>query len=148
MGAGTEVEADSSVDHERMRSTYAVTWQCADGEPRSGRLELGPQGLVFEGSNGDSSASERVSYEELTNVCIARASGERLSGRQTLLLERATGASIRIAGIVQPGIISELAERLASLHVEEEEATSSEPAEYVSFEPTPGPGDSDGGDLF
>jgi hypothetical protein len=46
---------------------------------------------------------------------VGRSPADRISGRQTLVLERRSGEPIRIAGVVQAGIISELAEHLASL---------------------------------
>lgn len=107
-----------------MRTSYAITWEHEGAGVRSGRLELGPRALAFEGSNGNGSAAEVVPYEELTDVRIARSPEERLCGRQTLVLERSTGDPIRIASIVHPGIISELAERLASLHLAEEKPMS------------------------
>jgi hypothetical protein len=99
-----------------MRTSYAVTWQQAGdaNATRSGRLELRPRGLVFEGSDRNGSATETVPYDELAGVRIGRSRADRLSGRPTLVLERRTGAPIRIAGIAHPGIVSELAERLAS----------------------------------
>jgi hypothetical protein len=98
-----------------MSTTYAVTWQHADDGPRSGRLELTASGLAFEGSNGNGPVVDNVPYRELTGVRIARVPAERLSGRPTLVLDRRTGGLIRIAGVAQPGIISELAEQLATL---------------------------------
>ncbi|HEX9350795.1 MAG TPA: hypothetical protein VF877_05950 [Gaiellaceae bacterium] len=103
-----------------MRISYAITWQEPDAEPRSGRLELEPRGLSFEGSNGNGVAIEEITYDELSAVRIARTPGDRLSGRPTLVLERRTGGPIRIASVAQPGIISELAEHLAALHLGEE----------------------------
>jgi len=223
-----------------MRVSYAITWQEADRKPHSGRLELKPRGLAFEGSNGEGSAAEEVPYDDLAAVRIARAADDRLAGRPTLVLERRAGGTIRIASVAQPGIISELAENLAALHLGQERALSrvvvvlplkegardraaavleqgppfdpeqvglerhhvfltgheaifvfeadetdavdrlvgdttlwaaaaawkdlvagpprlaqdvyswvrAHPAEYLSFEPTPGPGDSEGGDLY
>jgi hypothetical protein len=95
-----------------MGTSYAVTWQKA-GEPgNSGRLELQSTAIAFEGSNGSSSVSETIPYEDVTDVRIARSTDDRISDRQTLVLERRSGAPIRVAGIVHPGIVSELAERL------------------------------------
>jgi len=146
-----------------MQVSYAITWQEAEADPRSGRLELKPRGLAFEGSNGNGSAAEEVPYDDLSAVRIARASGDRLSGRPTLVLERRTGGRIRIASVAQPGIISELAEHLAALHLGEggglERArcrpaqdvyswVRARPTEYMSSAPTPGPGDSEGGELY
>jgi hypothetical protein len=105
-----------------MRVSYAITWQEPEAEPRSGRLELKPRGLGFEGSNGNVAATEEVAYDELSAVRIARTPGDRLSGRPTLVLERKTGGPIRIASVAQPGIISELAEHLAALHLGEEQS--------------------------
>jgi len=95
-------------------SSYAVTWQDGDQETRSGRLELVPRGLAFEGAGAAGVASETVDIGDLQEVRVARSLADRISGRQTLVLERRTGEPIRIASIVHPGIISELAEHLAS----------------------------------
>jgi hypothetical protein len=102
-----------------MRETYAVTWRHGEGEARSGRLELTPEGLVF--ANG--SAVETVAYCELRGVHVGRSLSDRISDRQTLVLERRTGEPIRIAGVGQTGIISELAEQLAP-RLGEEQAMS------------------------
>jgi hypothetical protein len=107
-----------------MRASYAITWQESGAKPRSGRLELKPRGLGFEGSNGNGATIEEVDYGELSAVRIARTPGDRLAGRPTLVLERRAGGPIRIAGVAQPGIISELAEHLATLHLGEEQALS------------------------
>jgi hypothetical protein len=106
-----------------MSASYAVTWQHGEQATRSGRLELLPGGLALEGSGADGAASETIDFDDLVDVRIGRARADRLSGRQTLVLERRGGAPVRIAGIVQPGIISELAEHLAS-RVREEDAMS------------------------
>jgi hypothetical protein len=95
-------------------SSYAVTWQHGDQEARSGRLELVPRGLAFEGVGATGVESETVDISDLREVRVARSVADRISGRQTLVLERCTGKPIRIASIVHPGIISELAEHLAS----------------------------------
>jgi len=124
IGAVTDVPAARLMQAEAMRISYAVTWQEPDAEPRSGRLELKSRGLDFEGSNGNGSATEEVTYDELSAVRIARTPADRLSGRPTLVLERRTGGPIRIASVAQPGIISELAEQLAALHLGEEQPLS------------------------
>jgi len=107
-----------------MGTSYAVTWQKAGESGHSGRLELRSRAIAFEGSNGGSSASETIPYEDVTDVRIARSPDDRISDRQTLVLERRSGGPIRIAGVVHPGIVSELAERLGSLYVPEESAPS------------------------
>jgi len=102
-----------------MRASYAVTWRHGTAETRSGRLELTPGGIAFEGSNGNGSAVEVVPYGDLRRVRIGRTSADRISDRQTLVIERRTGEPIQVAGVVQAGIISELAEHLSSLLGEE-----------------------------
>ena len=94
--------------------TYAVTWQDGEQLSRSGRLELAPGGLSFEGSGVDGVGSETIEFGDLVQVRVGRARSDRLSGRQTLVLERRGRAPVRIASVVQPGIITELAEHLAS----------------------------------
>ena len=98
-----------------MRVSYAVTWRYGEDETRSGRLELTPDGLAF--ANG--STVETVAYRDLRGVRVGRSLADRISHRQTLVLERRTGGPIRIAGVGQAGIISELAEHLAPLLGEE-----------------------------
>ena len=106
-----------------MSTSYAVTWQRGEQATRAGRLELLPGGLTLEGSGTNGAASETIDFGDLLDVRIGRATSDRLSGRQTLVLERRGGAPIRIASIVQPGVITELAEHLAS-RLREEDAMS------------------------
>ncbi len=103
-----------------MAESYAVTWQEAGAKPRSGRLELREQSLVFEGANGNGPKAHELPYAELASVHVAHAAGERLSGRPTLVVERCRGGPIRIASIAQPGIISELADHLSARDLSEE----------------------------
>jgi hypothetical protein len=98
-----------------MQESYAVIWRQGEDELRSGRLELTPDGLAF--ANG--ATAETVQFGELRAVRVGRSAGDRISGRPTLVLERRSGETIRIAGVAQAGIISELAEHLASLLGEE-----------------------------
>jgi hypothetical protein len=96
-----------------MRQTYAVTWQDAEAAPRSGKLELRPAGVSLEGSTNGSTLL--VPYEDLVGINMAPVR-DRLGGRPTLVLER-LGGKLRIASVVQPGIVSELAERVASFRL-------------------------------
>jgi len=102
-----------------MRTTYAVTWQGSAGEPSSGKLELSPEGMVFEGSAGNGPISMEIGYDEISTIRVARSSADCLYNRPTLVLERRADAPIRIASVAQTGIISELAERLAKVLLEE-----------------------------
>jgi hypothetical protein len=102
-----------------MRASYAVTWRHGEGETRSGSLELTPIGIALEGANGGGSTTELLPYRDLRGVHVGRTSADRISGRQTLVIEQRIGEPIRVAGVVQAGIISELAEHLSSLLGEE-----------------------------
>jgi hypothetical protein len=98
-----------------MRITYAVSWEEPDGARHSGRLELGADALTLEG-RADGAGTRRVlRYDDLAGFRLARANGERLQGRPTLILELAGERLIRIASVAQPGIVGELAERLGGL---------------------------------
>ena len=91
-----------------------MTWQQGDDATRSGRLELVLGGLAFEGTGANGVAEETIQFADLLDVRVGRSASDRISGRQTLVLERRTGQPIRIASIVHPGVVSELAEHLAS----------------------------------
>ena len=91
-----------------------MTWQQGDDATRSGRLELGPGGLAFEGAGANGVAEETIQFGDLLDVRVGRSASDRISGRQTLVLEPRSGQLIRIGSVVHPGIISELAEHLAS----------------------------------
>ncbi len=98
-----------------MKTTYAVSWQEGAGPVRHGKLELRARALVLDGSDGAGPHTRDVSYAEVTRVQVVRIPSERLSGRQTLLIERLSETPLRLAGVAQPGIISELAENLTVL---------------------------------
>jgi hypothetical protein len=98
-----------------MPITYAVTWEEADGRKRSGRLELGPEGLSFSGRNGAGPVTRLVRYGEIRAFRLARSSGDRLQGRPTLLLELGEGERLKVASVAQSGIVTEVAGRLADL---------------------------------
>lgn len=101
----------------RMHRTYAVTWQEPGSVPYSGKLELRACGLSLEGSNnGSGTSSLLIPYEELLGMRLA-SGHERLDGRPTLVLDRRGRGSLRVASVVAPGIISEVAEALAGLRL-------------------------------
>ena len=95
-------------------TSYAVVWQEGKDSARAGRLELSPHRVAFEGSDAHGDASETIDFSDLADVRIGRSALDRISGRQTLVLERRNGEPVRIASIVHPGIISELAEQIVS----------------------------------
>src|SRR5918996_818751 len=92
-------------------TTYAVSWQDPGLAPDCGRLEVHPQRVLFEGSNGP----RTVGFDELSSVRVSRSPEERRAGRPTLVLERRSGEAIRIGSLDGPGVVLELAERLNPL---------------------------------
>ncbi len=96
-----------------MMRTYAVTWQEGDGVLHSGKAELRARSLRLDAGGAD---VEEVRFDDLAGVSIGRTSKERIANRPTLVLERRERRPVRLAGVSQLGIISELAERLADLH--------------------------------
>ena len=99
----------------RMEKSYAVTWQDGAGPVNRGKLELRPVDSVLEGSDGSSPQTQRVDFGQVTSIHVARTPAERLSGLQTLVINRGSASSLRIAGVAQPGLVSELAEALTIL---------------------------------
>jgi hypothetical protein len=97
-----------------VKTTYAVSWQEEDGHVYSGKLEVRPTELVLDGADGGAAKANVVPLEDLVGLRVGRTGEERLGGRPTLVLQFPHG-SIKIASVVQPGIVSELAERIAAL---------------------------------
>ena len=109
-----------------MQASYAVTWQDGVGPIRHGKLELRPGALVLEGSNCSGPPQKQaIPYDNVTSAQLTRVSSERLGGRPTLVVARRGATSLRIAGVAQPGIISELAESLTVLRQSEERRSMS-----------------------
>lgn len=99
-----------------MALSYAVTWEEPDGSQRSGRLEVGQDVLRLEGRNAGLPVEHAFRYRDIAGYRMARGTGERLHGRPTLIVELATGDSVKVASVAQSGIMSELAGRLSVLY--------------------------------
>ena len=99
-----------------MAVSYAVTWEESDGFHRSGRLELEAEVLRLEGQNDGVPVDRAVRYQDIAGYRVARGTGERLDGRPTLIVDVASGDSIKVASVAQSGIVSELASRLSVLY--------------------------------
>lgn len=128
-----------------VRRSYGVVWREGDLPVARGKLELLPTSLRLEGLAGERAVEREIRYDELSAVRVGRSSEDRLGGRRSLVLEPLSGARITVASVAQPGVVAELAERLAAVALDHDGVPA---AEYVSFLPTPGPGDSEGGGVF
>lgn len=102
-----------------------------------GKLELLPRVVRFEGRD----ETHEIPYDEIASVRVGRSNGDRLQGRPSVVLERRDGERVAIAAVAQSHVIGEIVDRLTEL-------TLQPPDEDVWYLPTPGPGDSGGGDLF
>jgi hypothetical protein len=114
ISSANDEPAERESDNARVDS-YGVVWQENGCEPVAGKLELDYDGLRLEGSDRDHLAVCALAYRDLAAVRIDRDRADRLYSRPTLVLERSTGDTIRIAALVQAGIVAEIAERLAEL---------------------------------
>ena len=100
-----------------MRRTYGVVWREGDEPLARGKLELLAHALRLDGLSGTDPVSREIAYDGLAGVHVGRSPAERLNGHSTLVLEPASGASISLAAVAQPGVVGELAERLAELRL-------------------------------
>jgi hypothetical protein len=124
--------------------TYGVVWTSGGSPASAGSLEFGSEALRLTGRE----RSEDVPYADLKSVRVGRTNGDRLDGRPTVLLERNDGEQVRIATVGQSTLVREIADRLAGLQAEAQADPRDDDESNVYFLATPGPGDSDGGDLF
>jgi hypothetical protein len=122
---GTDVPRPPPGDARDMRRTYAVSWREQDGGLYAGKLELAPASLRLEGANnGHDPITRELWYEDLLGLHVGRSEADRLEGRPSLMLELREGHSVKIAGVAQPGIVSEIAEQLTALRLVERPHTT------------------------
>lgn len=98
-----------------MDRTYGVIWRHPGGEVARGRLELGPAALWLIGTSPAADVVEALAYADLAGVHVGRRGDERIDGLRTVVLERCDGDAVAIAGVVEPGLVSELADRFTTL---------------------------------
>src|SRR5215207_1814827 len=91
-----------------MSASYAVSWRDSEGSIDSGRLELGPRSLRLEGGR-----SLEIAYADVIDVSVG--TGDRLSGRTSVVLGRRDGRPIWIAPVAQHAALLELNDRLLAL---------------------------------
>lgn len=88
--------------------SYGVLWSENGGPAYAGKLEVGPDRVVLEGSVQGRKERAELSPEEITSVRIGRSQADRLGGRAVLVLVRANGHDVRIAPIGAVGLLHEL----------------------------------------
>jgi hypothetical protein len=60
------------------------------------------------------SVTERLDYDQVASVRRACCISERVRDSASLVLELVTGAAVSIACVGQPGVLTEVADRIAS----------------------------------
>jgi hypothetical protein len=100
-----------------MNLSYGVVWREPTRGVATGKLELLPHELRFDGMSESRPMIREVAYENLTNVRIGRSIADRVDGRPSVVLERRSGQTITIASVAQSGVVAEIAERLAALQL-------------------------------
>jgi len=98
-----------------MQSSYGVVWREGALPLASGKLELCADALRLDGMAGGQPVSCDLAYDSLVTVRVGRSAAERIGGRLSLVLELRSGLPFAIASVSQPGVVAELAERLANL---------------------------------
>jgi hypothetical protein len=96
-------------DDARMKTSYGVVWREGEEPVISGKLELFPNGLRLEGRDGLCV----IPYAQLSSVRIGRATGDRLGGQPSVVVERSHGERVTIATVTEHSMIGEIADRLS-----------------------------------
>jgi len=96
---------------------YAVVWRTGSGPTSSGRLELGDDDLVLQGSGEPDGL--RIPFDELSSVEIGRGTAERINGNKSLVLERHSCERVLVAALGGVGLLGEVTDLLARLRAEQ-----------------------------
>ena len=93
-------------------SSYAVLWSEPPRGVETGKLELEPKSIRFEGAH-----IHRIYYEDIESVRIGHEARERLAGRPAVVVDLLEGGPLRIGSVNGLGTITELADELTRLSV-------------------------------
>jgi hypothetical protein len=132
-----------------MQKSYGVVWHEGDLTAH-GKLEFLPRGLLFDGISGSVLTHKNLAYSDLVRVTKGRGAQDRIKDLPTMILQPREGLPITVTTVAQASLISEVAERLATAWSDQLAGSPSnrDLCEGLSPASTPGPGDSDGGDVF
>ncbi|HUZ16182.1 MAG TPA: hypothetical protein VMU72_08370 [Gaiellaceae bacterium] len=97
-------------------SSYAVLWSEPLCKPETGKLELEPESIRFEGSRaGCGGCVHRIYYDDIDGVRIGYLERDRLAGRPSVVVDLEDGGPLKIGSVDGVGIVSELADELTRL---------------------------------
>jgi hypothetical protein len=89
-----------------------VIWVEQGGTPVAGRLDVTSSGLHLDGGSRTTRRTRDLDYDDIASVRVGRHNGERIGGRNAVVLELIGGSTLSFSGFDQPGAVNELAERL------------------------------------
>lgn len=96
-----------------MHEEYAVVFQKAESRA-TGRLEIEQDRLLLSGRGTAGNLELEIPFRDLVEVRVGRSPSERLNGYRTLLLERETEPTVRVAPL-GAALLPEITDLLASL---------------------------------
>jgi hypothetical protein len=99
----------------RPELSVPVIWVEDGGTPQAGRLDLFNDRLHLDGGIRDEPRTRDVPLADVGSVRMGRANGDRINGRQSIVLALAGGATLSLAAFARPGTLLELAHRLEVL---------------------------------
>jgi hypothetical protein len=137
-----------------VQKSYGVVWRDGERPLAAGKLELRPRTLRLDGRH----RVREIPYDELAGVRVGRSAEERIDGRPSVVVERWGGGRLTISTVAEAALLSEIVERLTELQlgaqrprrIADDVDSWAHPSEngYASYLATPGPGDSEGGDIY
>ena len=89
-----------------------VIWVEDGAAPQAGRLDLFGDRLHFDGGIRERRKVRDIPFVDVASVRIGRTNGERINGRQSMVLALTGGATLSLAAFARPGTLLELAHRL------------------------------------
>ena len=92
-----------------------VVWVEDGATPKAGRLDVFADHLHLDGGFREARRTRDVPLADVASVHIGRANGERINGRQAIVLALAGGATLALAAFARPGTLLELAHRLEAV---------------------------------
>lgn len=92
-----------------------VIWVEDGGAPKAGRLDVFSDRLHLDGGFRDERMMLDVPLAEVGSVRVGRTTGDRIKGRQAIVLALLSGTTLSLAAFARPGTLTELAHRLQAL---------------------------------
>lgn len=92
-----------------------VVWVEDGGTPQAGRLDLFRDRLHLDGGSRDEPRTRDIPLADVGSVRMGRTNGDRINGRQAIVLALTGGATLSLAAFARPGTLLELGHQLEAL---------------------------------